>query len=173
MKVGNQVTLSLKELEKQVATMKNRVQKLTKKKAEHEKAIASINKELASLVGGGANGTPRKKRKKVVKRKVAKKKAAKNPGRKPGPKPGKKKAAKKTAAKKAVKKAAKKAKKKGPGLTDFVRSKVKGGPKSVDKLAKSAAKAGYQSGNLAQVIRLMVGKAADLNRSADDIISVK
>jgi hypothetical protein len=176
------VTLSLKELEKQVKTMKNRVEVLSAQKAKHEKALASIDNELASLVGNSANGAPRKKRK-VVKRKVAKKakkkatkKAAKKKAKKkPGPKPGKKKAKtgkKAVVKKKAVKRTAKKKDGK-PGLTDFVRSKVKGGPKSVDKLAKSAAKAGYKSGNLAQVIRLMVGKAADLNRSADDIIAAK
>jgi hypothetical protein len=173
------VGLSLKELEKQVKTMKNRVQTLTAKKAKHEKALASINEELDSLVGSGANGAPRKARaKKAVKRKVAKKakkakakKPGRKPGRKPGPKPGKK-AKKATVKKKAAKRTAKKKDGK-PGLTDFVRSKVKGGPKSVDKLAKSAEKAGYKSGNMAQVIRLMVGKASDLNRSAEDIIAAK
>lgn len=165
--------LSLKELEKQVKTMKNRVETLTAKKAKHVKAVASIDDELASLVGTSANNIPRKARaKKVVKRKVAKRaKKAKKPGRKPGPKPGKK-AKKATVRKKAVKRAAKKKDGK-PGLTDFVRSKVKGGPKSVAKLAKSAEKAGYKSGNMAQVIRLMVGKASDLNRSAEDIIAAK
>lgn len=168
--------LSLKELEKQVKTMKNRVETLTAQKAKHVKAVASIDDELASLVGTSANNIPRKARaKKVVKRKVAKKakkaKTAKKPGRKPGPKPGKK-AKKATVRKKAAKRTAKKKDGK-PGLTDFVRSKVKGGPKSVAKLAKSAEKAGYKSGNMAQVIRLMVGKASDLNRSAEDIIAAK
>ncbi len=61
-------------------------------------------------------------------------------------------------------------KRKGPGLTDFVRGKVKRGGKRVSTLAKAAKKAGYKSANLEQVIRLMVGKAKDLDRKADDTI---
>ena len=174
----------MKELEKQVKVMKNRVETLSTQKVKLVKELASIDNELLSLMGTSPNGVVRKARKKkVVKRKVAKKKAAKKARKKPGPKPGKKakkkpgpkpgkKGKKATVKKKAVKRTAKKKDGK-PGLTDFVRSKVKGGPKSVDKLAKSAAKAGYKSGNMAQVIRLMVGKATDLNRSAEDIIAAK
>ena len=67
------MTLSLKELEKQVESMRNRVEALQAKKSQHEKAIAGIDREITSLIGGSANGTPKKRAKKAVKRKVAKK----------------------------------------------------------------------------------------------------
>jgi len=155
----------LKELEKQVKTMKNRVETLSTQKVKLVKALASIDSELLSLIGTSANGAPRKARKKPGP------KPGKKAKKKPGPKPGKK-GKKATVKKKAVKRTAKKKDGK-PGLTDFVRSKVKGGPKAVGKLVKSAEKAGYKSGNMAQVIRLMVGKATDLTRSAEDIIAAK
>jgi len=59
---------------------------------------------------------------------------------------------------------------KGKGLTDWLRGKVGTEPMPVAKLAANARRAGFTSGNLEQVIRLMVGKAKDLKRNPDDTI---
>jgi hypothetical protein len=59
---------------------------------------------------------------------------------------------------------------KGKGLTDWLRGKVGTEPVAVAKLAANARRAGFTSGNLEQVIRLMVGKASDLKRNADDTV---
>jgi hypothetical protein len=59
---------------------------------------------------------------------------------------------------------------KGKGLTDWLRGKVGSEPVAVSKLAANARRAGFTSGNLEQVIRLMVGKAQDLKRNADDTV---
>ncbi|MHC5020916.1 MAG: hypothetical protein ACYTGX_12560 [Planctomycetota bacterium] len=59
---------------------------------------------------------------------------------------------------------------KGKGLTDWLRGKVGDEPVAVAKLAANARRAGFTSGNLEQVIRLMVGKASDLKRNADDTV---
>ncbi len=59
---------------------------------------------------------------------------------------------------------------KGKGLTDWIRTKVGTDPVPVAKLAANARRAGFTSGNLEQVIRLMVGKAQDLKRNPDDTV---
>lgn len=58
----------------------------------------------------------------------------------------------------------------GKGLTDWLRGKVGAEPVAVSNLAANARRAGFTSGNLEQVIRLMVGKAQDLKRNADDTV---
>lgn len=55
-----------------------------------------------------------------------------------------------------------------PPLTDFLRQMVRNKPASVTWLAAMVKRAGYRTGNIAQVIRLMVAKAKDLTRTADD-----
>lgn len=59
---------------------------------------------------------------------------------------------------------------KGKGLTDWLRGKVGAQPVPVADLAANARRAGFTSGNLEQVIRLMVGKATDLTRLPDDTV---
>ena len=59
---------------------------------------------------------------------------------------------------------------KKPGITDFIRAKVNRKAIPVSRLATLAKKNGFRMGNIQQVIRLMVGKAPDLKRTADDKI---
>ena len=137
---------SLKHLAAQMRSLESRIDGLQRRRASLLAEADDVDDQIAALRGGRGPGRPRKRR------------GGRGPGRPPGKgKPGRRKAAKR----------------KGPGLTDFIRAKVKKGPKSVARLATAAEKKGYHSANLSQVIRLMVGKASDLTRREDDTIAAK
>lgn len=146
---------SLKHLAAQMRSLESRIDGLQRRRASLLAEADDVDDQIAALRGGRGPGRPRKRR------------GGRGPGRppgkgKPGRPPGKGKPGRRKAAKR-----------KGPGLTDFIRAKVKKGPKSVARLATAAEKKGYHSANLSQVIRLMVGKASDLTRREDDTIAAK
>lgn len=142
---------TLKSLAAQMKSIESRIGALERRRSALLGEIDDVNDQIAALRGSRGPGRPRKRR------------AGRGPGR-PAGKPGR------PAGTRGRRKAAKR---KGPGLTDFIRAKVKKAPKSVARLAKAAEKKGYQSSNLSQVIRLMVGKASDLVRREDDTIAAK
>ncbi len=140
---------TLKVLEAQVAEIQERIAALEAKREGILDDAAAIEDELAALRGTRGPGRPRGRKARTPRRR--------GPGRPPG-------------------RRAKSGGRRGPrktGLTDFVRAKVARKRMPVLRLAKLAARAGYKSANLPQVIRLMVGKAADLKRNPDDTIQAK
>src|SRR5574341_1071529 len=139
---------TLRGLETQVSAVQARIAKLEARREEILGEAAAIEDEIASLRGTRGPGRPRKRRGRPGRPAgVAESERRRGTGRRPTPR--------------------------GSGLTDFIRARVARRAQSVARLAAMASKSGFRSRNLAQVIRLMVGKAADLVRNADDRISSK
>lgn len=142
--------LTLRDLSAQVEAINGRIARLEARREELGRELAAVDHEIAGLRGTRGPGRPPGRR---------------GPGRPPGKRgPGRPKGSKN-------KPKRNKRKPGQPGLTEFLRAKIGKRPVPVAKLTKLAAKAGYQSGNLPQVIRLMVGKAKDLKRNPDDTIA--
>lgn len=135
---------NLKQLQAAMAAVEKRIAALQRERDTLLGDVAAIDDEVEGLRGGRGPGRPRK----VGRPKSIAGRKARKP-KKQGSKRGK------------------------PGLTDFLRTRLGKRPVPVKRLAVLARKAGYQSGNLKQVIRLMVGKANDLKRNPDDTIQKK
>ncbi len=144
--------ITLKDLETQVEAVQTRIEALEAKREALLADAATIDDEIASLRGTRGPGRPRGRGGR----------AGRRPGRPPGRPSGRT--------------GVRKPRRTGPrktGLTDFIRAKVAKKALSVARLATLAGKAGYESRNMPQVIRLMVGKSPDLLRRPDDTIAAK
>ena len=183
--------LSLAEL-KQLVIVKERMDKLTARRAKLSKELAKVEADLTKLMGGTAKIGRKKTRKKVAKKKkkVAKRKVAKRPRKKAVRRKVAKKAVRKKVAKKVVRKKARKkvgktrpaikraAKSAGkPTLEEVVVSLIKknGKPMAFQSILRTITKkrlVATKSKNFANVLRRTLSTSKKVKRAGRGIYRV-